>query len=126
MIQISVSTLINCTEAINELIRKPLKTKTAYKIARLAREISRELELFNTTKDALVEKYGEHDENDKLVIENNTYKIREDARDEFVKEYKEMMEQSINLNVEPISLKELEDERFTPQEISSILDFIEE
>lgn len=126
MIEISVSTLINCTQALNELIKKPLKTKTAYKIARLAREVSRELELFNTTKEALIEKYGEHDADNNLITENNTYKIRQDAREEFIKEYQEVMEQNINLNIEPISLKQLEDEKFTPQEISSILDFIEE
>ena len=126
MIEISVSTLINCTQALNELIKKPLKIRTAYKIARLAREVSTELELFNNTKNSLVEKYGEHDENNNLITENNSYKIREDKRKEFVEEYQDMMQQTIKLNIEPITLKELEDERFTPQEVSSIIDFIEE
>lgn len=126
MIEISVSTLINCTDALNELIQKPLRTKTAYKIARLAREVSRELEIFNSAKNALIEKYGEHDENNQLITENNNYKIKEDVRADFVEEYQEMMQQNISLNIEPIALKELEDEKFTPQEISSILDFIEE
>lgn len=126
MIEISVSTLINCTQALNELIKKPLKIRTAYKIARLAREVSKELELFNNTKNSLIEKYGEHDENNNLITENNNYKIREDMRKEFVEEYQDMMQQTIKLNIEPITLKELEDERFTPQEVSSIIDFIEE
>ncbi len=126
MIEISVSTLINCTQALNELIKKPLKIRTAYKIARLAREVSTELELFNNTKNSLVEKYGEHDENNNLITENNSYKIREDKRKEFVEEYQDMMQQTIKLNIEPITLKELEDERFTPPEVSSIIDFIEE
>jgi len=37
-----------------------------------------------------------------------------------------MMQQTIQLNIEPITLKELENEEFTPQEISNIIDFIEE
>ena len=126
MIEINVSTLINCTQALNELIKKPLKIRTAYKIARLAREVSKELELFNNTKNSLIQKYGEHDENNNLITENNSYKIREDKRKEFVEEYQDMMQQTIQLNIEPITLKELENEEFTPQEISNIIDFIEE
>lgn len=126
MIEINVSTLVNCTQALNELIKKPLKIRTAYKIARLAREVSKELELFNNTKNSLIQKYGEHDENNNLITENNNYKIREDKRKEFVEEYQDMMQQTIQLNIEPITLKELEDEKFTPQEISNIIDFIEE
>lgn len=126
MIEINVSTLVNCTQALNELIKKPLKIRTAYKIARLAREVSKELELFNNTKNSLIQKYGEHDENNNLITENNSYKIREDKRKEFVEEYQDMMQQTIQLNIEPITLKELENEEFTPQEISNIIDFIEE
>ena len=74
MIEINISTLIGCTDALNELIKKPLKIRTAYKIARLAREIQRELDLFNATKTALIKKYGEQDENGNLIInENNDY-----------------------------------------------------
>ena len=127
MIEINVSTLIGCTDALNELIKKPLKIRTAYKIARLAREIQRELDLFNATKTALIKKYGEQDENGNLIInENNDYKITPENKDAFLKEFQDMMEQKIKLNIEPLTLVELEEERFTPQEIGSIIEFIEE
>lgn len=127
MIEINVSTLIGCTDALNELIKKPLKIRTAYKIARLAREIQRELDLFNATKTALIKKYGEQDENGNLIInENNDYKITPKNKDAFLKEFQDMMEQKIKLNIEPLTLIELEEERFTPQEIGSIIEFIEE
>lgn len=127
LIEISVSTLVDCTETLNELIQKPLKIRTAYKIARLAREIQKELELFETTKVSLVKKYGELDENGKpVILENGNYKIKSESSKEFLTEYQDMLTQKISLNIEPLSLEELEEERFTPQEISSIIDFIKE
>lgn len=127
LIEISVSTLVECTETLNELIQKPLKIRTAYKIARLAREIQKELELFETTKVSLVKKYGELDENgNPVVLENGNYKIKSESSKEFLAEYQDMLTQKISLNIEPLSLEELEEERFTPQEISSIIDFIKE
>ena len=127
LIEISVSTLVECTETLNELIQKPLKIRTAYKIARLAREIQKELELFETTKVSLVKKYGELDENgNPVILENGNYKIKNESSKEFLAEYQDMLTQKISLNIEPLSLEELEEERFTPQEISSIIDFIKE
>lgn len=127
LIEINVSTLVDCTETLNELIQKPLKIRTAYKIARLAREIQKELELFETTKVSLVKKYGELDENgNPVILENGNYKIKNESSKEFLTEYQDMLTQKISLNIEPLSLEELEEERFTPQEISSIIDFIKE
>ena len=99
MIEINVSTLIGCTDALNELIKKPLKIRTAYKIARLAREIQKELELFNSAKISLVRKYGEQDEKGELAVnENNDFQIKKEYKDIFIKEFQDMMEQKLSFD----------------------------
>ena len=125
MIEISISTLISCTKALNTLIQKPLKVATAYKIARLVREIQHELDLFNNVKRALIEKYAKKDENNNIIFnDNNEYEIIAGKEKQYNEELQNILNQTIQLNAEPILLSELEEERFTPQDIESIFDFI--
>lgn len=125
MIEVKLSTLVDSIKTMNYLVKLQFKVYTAYKIARLVREISKELELFNEAKQALAKKYGEFDQNGNILLdENGNYKIKEECVNDFVNEYQALLSETVTLNAEPIPLKELEDKEFTPSEIESIIDFI--
>jgi len=46
MIEITLGELLDCTTAMQKLAEKPMKTKSAFKVARLMREIDKEYALF--------------------------------------------------------------------------------
>jgi acyl-CoA synthetase (NDP forming) len=104
-----------------------MKIKVAYKIARLAREIQKEIELFESTRHTLIEKYGIKNENGELVEDKNGgYPIQKEKKNEFLKETNELLNSKISLNVDKLSLKDLEEAELTPQQIIKLIDFIEE
>lgn len=125
MITITIKSLLNCVNTLNILIKKPLNIYTAYKIARIGREVQHELDLFNAAKDTLLKQYGQTDENGNITVDDqNNYIIRKDCLKEFSEQYQKLMEQKIQLNVEALTLEELKEERFTPQDIINIIEFI--
>ena len=127
MIEVSLNALMNSVEVMNDLIQKKMKIKVAYKIARLAREIQKEIELFESTRHTLIEKYGIKNENGELVEDKNGgYPIQKEKKDEFLKETNELLNSKISLNVDKLSLKDLEEAELTPQQIIKLIDFIEE
>ena len=106
MIKIKLSALIDSINMFNYLVKMPFKVNTAYKIARITREISRELDLFNQAKDALAIKYGEMDENNNMLTdENGNYKIKKETEREFLREYQNLLNEEVQLNAELIPLK---------------------
>lgn len=127
MINITVKELVDSSETMKKLSQKSLKGKTAYYIARLLREIDKELTLFNETRGDLIKKYGEKDENGELKIdENGNCKFGPDTIEQFYSEMNDILNNGIELNANKINLKDLEELDFTPTEMIILEPFIEE
>lgn len=127
MINITLRELVDSSEIMKKLAQKSLKGKTAYYIARLLREIDKELTLFNETRGNLIKKYGEKDENGELKIdENGNCKFLPEEMDKFYSEMNDILNDIIELNVNKIELNDLENLDFTPTEMILLEPFIEE
>ena len=57
MISITVNEMINIYGTLNELMSKNFSGKNAFNIARLARELNKELETFDQARKQVVDKY---------------------------------------------------------------------
>lgn len=126
MIELSIREMINCEPVISKLNEQERSVKTAYKLARITRELQKEYQLFNQARDILIKKYGVIDESGNLKLINNNYEIQKEKQDEFLKEYNELLNDNINLNVEKLTLEELENDQLSAQEINLILSLIKE
>ena len=128
MIKLTMDQLMNSVEVIQKLINSPtpLSAKVSYQIIRIAREVESEYNLFQKSRTELIEKYAKKDENDKPLLENDRYQIIPDEQEDFTKEYNEIMNSSIELNVEPLALndKVMEELRLTPLEWMKIEPFV--
>lgn len=127
MITVSVREILNSAEVMQKLSKRQFKGKVAFQIARILRYIDEELKSFNEARSNLIEVYGERDESDNLVMdENNNYKIQKDKITELNQEIEELLNTSIQINADAINMKDIENEDFTPADILLLEPFIEE
>ena len=119
MFKVTVKNVMDGMEALKTLMSKKLKARTAYKVGRLARDVEDELNEVNKTYREIVTKYGEPSENnpDEYVVPNERI-------NEYNNEINEFMATELELTVDKIPMKELEDENFTPSEIIRLEPFM--
>ena len=127
MIELTVQEMIDSIPTLRELSNKQLKSKVAFRVARLLREVQAESETFETARINLVKLYGAKDENGELKTDENgnTY-IEQEHVAEFNNELTDLLNNKITINGDKLSLDDLGDETFTPQQMLSFSAFLEE
>lgn len=126
MIESKLSTVINSVEVMRKLAASPTNGRTAYKVAKFLRRLEEEFELFNSSREKLLDKYAIKDEHGDPIVEDGNYKIELDRVDEFNQEVNNLLSTPVKIDLDPIALSEIESVEFTPNEIILIEDFIEE
>ena len=126
MIEITVHEMIDSLEVLKEISKKKMPAKTAYKFARINREIDRENNLFQETRMNLILKYGNKDENGKLEEENGNYTIAKDKINDFRQEFDGLIRTYITINADKINLDDFGEDLFSPEQIEKIDWIIEE
>ena len=127
MIELNVKELIDSVPILNELGTKSLRGRTAFQIARLLRECSPEVELFEKQRRELIMKFCDKDENNNVKTNENgdTY-ISPDKVQQFNNEFLELLNEKITINSDKIRLDDIEDVNFSPNQMISFSAFIEE
>lgn len=127
MIEMTVQEMISCVPALKEIREKKMPAKTAYQFARIIRELDKELQNFQDTRNGLIERYGKKDDNGKLIEDDEgNYTIFPDKEDIFKAEVDGLMKSKIHINCEQIKLEEINENDFTPAEIGELFLFIKE
>lgn len=127
MIEIKGGELSAAYLAISSLLSCQLPIEQAYRIARINRELENELKLYETARMAVIEKYCDKDENgNPITDENGNINISRKSKNyaPALAEINKLESESISINVEPISLEEFEDIKFTPEQIMNLMMFI--
>jgi len=127
MIELTVQEMIDSIPTLRELSNKQLKSKVAYRVARLLREVQAESETFETARVNLIKLYGAKDENGNLKTDENgnTY-IEQDKITEFNSELTDLLTNKITINGDKLNIDDLGDETFTPQQMLSFSAFLDE
>lgn len=117
MIKITIEELLNITPILRDLSNKPFKGSITFKIARLMRELDREISLFEDARKSIIEKYGVKGEDGSLIFfENNSIQIQEDKLQECNEEMKNLLITEIEINAEKISIEAFDDIEITPSQ----------
>ena len=127
MIELTIQELIDTIPILKELSGKQLKSKVAYKLARLLREVQKESETFETARFNLIKMYGDKDENGELKRdENGNIYIHPNEITTFNSELNDLLNTTITINSDKLKIEDLENEVFTPQQMLSFSAFLEE
>ena len=127
MIEIKLNEVLNSMDTMQKLATQKFKSKTAFQIARILKKLDEEIKIFNDTRAALIQKYGERDENGELKVDdNNNCTIQKEALENFNQELSDLLNTTIEINADKINIDDLSEGSFTPSEIIALEAFIEE
>lgn len=127
MITVKLNDVINATDTFSKIIQQPFKGSLAFKIARLVRELEKEMQTFNTERQKLLTRYCVKDENNELITaENGTVQIIPDKVDAFNEEFDSLLNTELEINADKLPINAIDDFELTPQEMLNIEVFFEE
>jgi len=126
MIKIKLSNVVNATETFNKIMQQSFKGSLAFKIARLARELDKEMQTFNEERQKIIQKYGNKDENGELIIdENGNVKFDNANIEEINQEFNSLLETELEINADKLPMDSIDNFEITPQEMLNIEIFFE-
>ena len=109
MIKLTINQMTNIFQTLAVLMNQNFSGATAFKIARIAREIGKEMETFEKERAKIVEKYGERDENGQIhADENGNVKIMPSTVTDCNNEFNELLNQEVEINAEMLPEEILE------------------
>lgn len=127
MITMTLNDAFNAAPVLREISTKEFPGSTTFKIARLIRELDKELQLFDEERAKIAKKYGEKDENGFLILqENNSIKVSPEKIQECNLELAALFNNEIEINAEKLSVKIFDDIEMTPTQainLEAIIDF---
>lgn len=113
--------IANDSLILMEIARKELPIKVSYAIAKNIAKIEKELEIYNSERQKILDKYCVKDENGKnKVDENNQLKIQEKYLKDWEKDIKELQNIDIEIDIHKFKLEELNEYKMTPSELIAI------
>ena len=122
MIKLSMGQITSIFQTLSVLMNQNFSGATAFKVARLAREIGKEMETFDAERMKLVEKYGEKGDDGRVKTdENGNVKIMESAIQDCNAEFNELLNQEIQINAEMLPASVLDEmQNVTPAQMLTL------
>ena len=103
MIKVTINDILNVEKVFKKLINQSLTGKNAFVMARLAREVEKEVTTFESTRMELIRKYASTDENGEMIVDDNgNVHLSEENVKSCNQELLEVLSQEIELNAGPL------------------------
>lgn len=121
--------IVNDANFLFNLVQKQFPVKVSYAISKNISKLERELKIYNSERQKIINKYCKKDEEGNLVIdENNQYHIEDENIDVCNKELNELLDIEIEVNIHKFKLDDLMHGNYemSPSEMALIDYMIEE
>lgn len=119
--------IINCNTVLNELsTNKSTNVRAVYKIAKINRELKRELELVEEQRLEIIRQYCANDDKGRPIIEDKQYVIPAENSKKLQKELNEFLSIEIQVNIDPLTLEDLEGFDISSRQLTELLVIMEE
>lgn len=128
MIKTSLNNILTVSPVFKELVTKNFSLGVSFKIARLIRELDKELNTFKEVNSTLIDKYCEKDDKGETVFtEDGMIKIKEEFIDTYNEEIAKMISQEVEIQADKLEEKLFDDIEYeiTPATSLALLSFIE-
>ena len=121
MITMKITDILNVVPTLQEMANKSFPGATSFKIARLMRELDKEIHLFDTQRTEIAPEYGEKDASGQLVLtEEGNVKIIESMIEECNEKLASIFNTEIEINADKLSYSAIECADFTPSQALSL------
>jgi hypothetical protein len=109
-------------DGLKKVAETDLDVKVAYRIAKLLKKIAEESVVIEETRSKLVTKYGTYVQKEGQPV----CEVDEDKKKDFFKEYGELLNQEIEIDIKTILLSDLEGIKLSPVDMIRLEKVIEE
>jgi len=123
--ELTLEELFNTKKALDNFMQEKLPVKLAYKIKKLYKQVSEELEILEQSKDSLLENYAEKDEEGNFRNNDGYFVISKEHRENFEKELNELNNIKVKISFTPIKEEEIENMEMTPSTLLALEHFIQ-
>ena len=127
MIKMTIMEILNVVPVLQEMAKKSFPGATSFKIARLMRELDKEIQLFDKQRSEIAQEFGEKDASGQLVLtEEGNVKIIESKIKECNEKLASIFNTVIEINADKISYSIFEGINIAPAEalaLEPIIDF---
>ena len=127
MITMTLNDIFNAVPALREISTKEFPGSVNLKIARLIREVDKEIQLFEEERNKIANKYGEKDENGNLVIqEGGNIKILDNKIQDCNEELQALFNTQVEINANKLPVDIFDSIEMTPTQamnLETIVDF---
>lgn len=127
MIKMTITEILNVVPVLQDMSNKSFPGATSFKIARLIRELDKEIQLFDKQRNEIAQEFGEKDASGQLVLtEEGGVKIIESKIKECNNKLESIINTEIEINASKIPYSTIESADFTPSQalaLEPIIDF---
>lgn len=113
MIVIKMEDVLNAIPFLKEISNKSFKGAISFKIGRIIRELNKELELFENARQKIIDIYAIRDANGQILMDEKN-QIKLTNFNSFNKELQELLNTTIEINVEKIPISVFDNIEITP------------
>jgi len=126
LIKVSLNDVVNSSQTFNKLMQQSFKGSLAFKIARLVRELEKEMQTFNDERMKIIRKYGKKDENGELIVgEDGNVSFENDKINDLNNEFNSLLETELEINADKLPMDSIDEFELTPQEVIDLEKFFE-
>ena len=126
LIKVTLNDVVNSSQIFSKLMQQPFKGSLAFKIARLARELEKEMQTFNDERMKIIRKYGKKDENGELIVgEDGNVSFDNDKISDLNSEFNSLLETELEINADKLPMNSIDEFELTPQEVIGLEKFFE-
>lgn len=116
--------IISANPVFTKILQHEFTGKQSFMISRVLRALNTETESFNKTREEVLRKYAETDEDGEIIVSDGNVKIRDGEMESFQNEINELLYAELDVDVKPIPVDWLDDVKLTPQEMIVLEPFI--
>lgn len=117
MIILTLKEIFNAVPFLREISNKEFPSSTAFKIARLIRELDKEIELFEIERTKIIYKNCEKDNNgNPVLLEGGNIKLLEHKIEEATTELNTLFKNQVEINAEKIPILAFNSIELTPEQ----------
>lgn len=127
MIELTLGQLIDMVPVLQQISKIPLSSGLMlYKFGKIINKVNEEVELYNTTKQKMMETYVAKDENGEyLRDENGNLFVKAELQERVNKELNDLIEIKETLNIDKFSISDFDNLGLNSQQILPLLPLIE-
>lgn len=125
MIKVKMNDILNAESALEKISGYKVSGKYAFALARLMREIGKEIQTFETIRIDLVKKYANKDENGELIVTEGNVHLSPESIALYNAELTESLSQEVELNGNPLKYEWFEEIEITANEAAVLEPFME-